>query len=154
MAYGIKYRLQGNILYFEITGSICNHIDLIAKYVACAISKWKTGNVLLDLRSANGRPGPGKLFIHVLRYPLFRHISCALIDSKQNQEFISLYLKLMRHRGHRVEFFACPEEGEAWLATVATNHTSAHGCAPLVSSGVPGKILDTCVRTRAGSKLA
>jgi hypothetical protein len=155
MARRIKCRLQGKILHFEIMGSIGNHIDSIAKYVVCAIAKWKTENVLLDLRSATGRPGPARLFIHVLRYPFLRHINCALIDRKNNHEFVSLYLELMRHRGHRIEFFACPEEGEVWLTTEATDHTTSHDRhSPPVSGGVLGKILDVCVRAKTGNKLA
>jgi hypothetical protein len=117
MAYTIRFQLQKNVLCFEVSGSICNHLDSIARYVTYRIAESKTASVLLDLRHAVGRPGPAKLFIHVLRYPLMQHIQCALVDLEENHEFVSLYLKLVRHRGHAISFFANPDDGKAWLRT-------------------------------------
>jgi hypothetical protein len=119
MAYTIRFHLQEGVLCFEIMGSIRNHLDSIARYVMYRIaeSESRTANVLLDLRNAVGRPGPAGLFIHVLRYPLVHPIRCALVDRDENHEFVSLYLKLVRHRGHTIRFFANPEEGKAWLQT-------------------------------------
>lgn len=117
MAYTVRFRLQENVLCFEFIGNISNHFDSIAKYVMYRMAECRTANVLVDLRNAFGRPGPAKLFIHVLRYPCVHHIQCALVDLGRNHEFVSLYLKLVRHRGHTIRFFDNPEEGKAWLRT-------------------------------------
>jgi hypothetical protein len=126
MAYTIQFQLQEDVLCFEIIGNLCNHLDSIAKYVVYRIAKSRTANVLIDLRRAIERPGPAKLFIHVLRYPLAHHVQCALVDLGQNEEFVSLYLKLMRHRGHKIRFFANPDDGKAWLRT-AQNRVAGPG---------------------------
>jgi hypothetical protein len=123
MPYTVRFQLQENVLCFEFIGSISNHLDSIAKYVMYRIAEWKTTNVLLDLRNAFGRPDPAKLFIHVLRYPCVHHIQCALVDLGQNHEFVSLYLKLVRHRGHTIRFFDNPDEGKAWLRTAQSRAT-------------------------------
>ena len=143
MAYKIQYQLQENVLCFEITGSIRNHLDSISKYVMYRIAKTRTEKVLLDLRYAADRPGPAKLFIHVLRYPLVRHIKCALIDLEHNHEFVSLYLTLVRHRGHRIHFFADPDTGKAWLRTEVEHQRTAHAQnASDVSGGLLGRTVD------------
>ncbi|HEX4920561.1 MAG TPA: hypothetical protein VFV92_07460 [Candidatus Bathyarchaeia archaeon] len=117
MAYRIQFEPRENILCFEVIGSIRNHIDSLAKYVMYRIANTRMENVLLDLRSAADRPGPAKLFIHVLRYPVAQHITCALIDLERNREFVSLYAKLVQPRGHKIRFFDNPEEGTSWLQT-------------------------------------
>lgn len=117
MPYSINFELQVNVLSFDIIGPICPHVDSIARYVMCHLVKYRTGNVLIDLRRADDRPGPAQLFVHVLKYPPLRHLKCALIDLADNHEFFSLYIKLMRYRGHRTQFFTCPEEAKAWFRT-------------------------------------
>ena len=129
MAYKVAFRLDEDILYFEIAGNICNHIDSIAAYVRHRITESKTQRVLLDLRNATGDPTPAKVFTHVLKYPPLHHIDCALINREHNRELLLLYTKLMRYRGHRAQLFSSVDEGTAWLlrvrqADVATNDKS------------------------------
>lgn len=115
MGYKVRFRQDEDILYFEIVGSICSHIDSIAAHVRYRIAESRTQRVLLDLRNAAGRPGPAKVFTHVLKYPPMHHIDCALVGRQDNNDFLLLYAKLMRHRGHRIQLFASPDEGTTWL---------------------------------------
>lgn len=144
MAYKIQFRLNEDILYFEIAGSICNHIDSIAAYVRYRIAESRKERVLLDLRNATGRPGPAKLFTHVLRYPPMQHISCALIDREHNRDFLQLYAKLMRHRGHRIQFFPNIDEGTAWLLCRREFHLARSQKSPGILRRFFQAILEAC----------
>ncbi|HEV2397492.1 MAG TPA: hypothetical protein VGS27_11165 [Candidatus Sulfotelmatobacter sp.] len=115
MAYKIEFRVHEDFLCFEIAGNISNHIDSLAAYVRHFIVEWRTQKVLLDVRNATGGPSPAKLFIHVLKYPPMHRIDCALIDREPSRDFLVLYAKLMRHRGHRIRLSATVDEGAAWL---------------------------------------
>ena len=141
MPHSIKLELQGNVLYFEIIGRISTHVDSIARYVMHYLVTYQTMNVLIDLRRADDRPAPAKLFIHVLKYPPRLHLNCALIDLKHNHDFFSLYLKLMRHRGHRIQFFSYPEDAKVWLQTEETGRTARQQRYRL-SSGILAKVID------------
>ena len=130
MAYKVQFQLDEDILYFEIAGNICHHIDSIAAYVRCRISESRTQNVLLDLRNATGRPGAAKVFTHVLKYPPTRQIHCALIHREHNRDFLLLYGTLMRHRGHKIQLFASKDEGTNWLLTGLECHVATRGKSP------------------------
>jgi hypothetical protein len=147
MPYSINFELQENVLSFEIIGRICSHVDSIARYVMHHLAKYQTENVLIDLRRADDRPGPAQLFIHVLKYPPVHHLKCALIDLAHNHEFFSLYLKLMRDRGHKIQFFSCPEEAKAWFRT-EEDRITAHKQPRRRSSGIFARareIATTCI---------
>lgn len=128
MAYKIQFRMDEDILCFEIAGSIGNHIDSIATCVRCRIAESRTRRVLLDLQNATGRPSPAKVFSHVLKYPPMDRIDCAVIHREYNRDFLLLYAKLMRHRGHRIQLFGKVDEGMSWLlgagASIVRNEKS------------------------------
>ena len=115
MAYKIQFRLDDNVLYFEIAGIICRHIDSIATYVRYHIAESGAKRVSLDLRSAAGGFSPAMLFTHVLKYPPMHRIGCAMVDREPCRDFVLLYATLMQHRGHRIRVFANMDEGTAWL---------------------------------------
>lgn len=140
MAYKVQFRLDEDILYFEIGGSIGNHIDSIAAYVRYRIAESRTQRVLLDLRNATGRPSPAKLFTHVLKYPPTQPISCALISGEHNRDFLVLYANLMRHRGHRIQLFASADEGTAWLLRERKSHVAINQKSP----GILRRVFPAC----------
>lgn len=125
MAYKVQCRRDQDILYFEVAGRICHHIDSIAAYVMYRIAESKTEKVLVDFRNAAGRLSPAKVFTHVLKYPPMHHINCALIHQEHNRDFLLLYAKLMRHRGHKMQLFASIAEGTAWLLRGRESHVGA-----------------------------
>ena len=121
MAYKIQFRMDEDILCFEIAGSIGNHIDSIATCVRCRIAESRTRRVLLDLQNATGRPSPTKVFSHVLKYPPMDRIDCAVIHREYSRDFLLLYAKLMRHRGHRIQLFGRVDEGRSWLLSAGVS---------------------------------
>lgn len=144
MAYKIQFRLDEDILYFEIAGSICNHIDSITAYVRHRIAESRTQRMLVDLRKATGRPSPAKVFTHVLKYPPMRYLNCALIDQEHNRDFLLLYAKLMRHRGHRIQLFASIDEGTAWLLSGREYLVTTNQKSPSILRRLFQSILDAC----------
>lgn len=121
MAYKVQYRMDEDILCFEIAGNIGNHIDSIATCVRCRIAESRTRRVLLDLQHATGRPSPTKVFSHVLKYPPTDRIDCAVIHREYSRDFLLLYAKLMRHRGHRIQLFGRVDEGISWLLSAGVS---------------------------------
>ena len=121
MAYKIQFRMDEDIPCFEIVGSIGNHLDSIATCVRYRIAGSRTQRVLLDLRNATGRPCAARVFNHVLKYPPTGRIDCAVIHGEQSCDFLELYAKLMRHRGHRIQLFARVDEGMEWLLGAAAS---------------------------------
>lgn len=120
MTYKIQFRMDEDILCFEIAGSIGNHIDSIATCARCRIAESRTRRVLLDLQNATGRPSPTKVFSHVLKYPPMDRIDCAVIHREYSRDFLLLYAKLMRHRGHRIQLFGV-DEGRSWLLSAGVS---------------------------------
>ena len=152
MAYKVQFRLDEYILYFEIAGSVCNHIDSIAAYVRYRISESRTQGVLLDLRNATGRPSPAKVFIHVLKYPPMHHIDCALINQEHNRDCLLLYAKLMQHRGHRIQLFASIDEGTAWLLRGRESNVATNEKSPSILRRLFQSMLRCVLCVRKGSK--
>lgn len=143
MAYKIQFRLDEDILCFEIAGSISNHIDSIAAYVRHRIDQSRIQSVLVDLRNATGGPSPVKVFTHVLKYPPTYQINCALINREHNRDFLLLYAKLMRHRGHRIRLFASIDEGTTWLLSGREPHAAKNGKSQSILRGFFQSMLDS-----------
>lgn len=121
MGYKISCERGDKVLSFEISGDIKNHIDAIAIYVRAQLTEAETDGALVDIRKANGRPGVGKLFLHILKYPPARKGRVALIDLEENHAFCSIYELLVRRRGYDIRSFLDSEAGRAWLGTNKTN---------------------------------
>ena len=144
MAYRVQFRLEHDILCFEIAGSICNHIDSISACVRHRIAHSTRERILLDFRNAAGRPSPAKIFTNVLTYPPMHHINCALIGRDYHRDFLLLYAKLMRHRGHRIQLFASIDEGRDWLLGVRESDGSANHNSPSILRRLFQKLGDAC----------
>ena len=121
MAYKIQFRMDEDILCFEIAGSIGSHLDSIATCVRHRIAGSRAQRVLLDVRNATGHPSPARVFTHVLKYPPTGRIDCAVIHREQSCDFLELYAKLMRHRGHSIQLFSGVDEGMEWLLGAAAS---------------------------------
>src|SRR5215472_11151746 len=121
MGYKISCERGDKVLSFEISGNIKNHLDAVALYVRAQLTEAETDGVLVDIRKANGRPGVGKLFLHILKYPPTRRGRIALIDLEENHAFCSIYELLVRRRGYDIRSFLDFEAGRDWLGTNKTN---------------------------------
>jgi len=120
MGYKISCERGDKVLSFEISGNIKNHLDAVALYVRAQLTEAETDGVLVDIRKANGRPGVGKLFLHILKYPPTRRGRVALIDLEENHAFCSIYELLVRRRGYEIRSFPDSEVGKAWLVSNKT----------------------------------
>lgn len=121
MGYKISCERGDKVLSFEISGDIKNHIDAIALYVRAQLTEAQTDGALVDIRKAIGRPGVGKLFLHILKYPPTGTGRVALIDLEENHAFCSIYELLVRRRGYDIRSFLDFEAGRAWIVTNKTN---------------------------------
>ena len=126
MGFRIACQCVSTNLCFEVFGTLSDHLETLAKYVRGKAVSHK--NVLIDIRGVTQRPGAGKLFIHVLKYPSTCSCTIALVDFQENRMFCQLFERLLQTRGYQVCCFSDETTARDWLLRDHARSTTKEHC--------------------------